>query len=152
LTTSTHPVRATARTARPIIDNVLQHLAELLRGKRRGLGATVERLGLQLLSIPYEWAVRSRNLCYDRGWGRAERAAAPVISVGNRTAGGTGKTPCVEYIASYYRRRQRRVVILSRGYGSSRGPNDEALLLRENLPDVPHLQGPDRVALARRAV
>jgi tetraacyldisaccharide 4'-kinase len=44
------------------------------------------------------------------------------------------------------------VAILSRGYGSDRGPNDEALLLQENLPDVPHLQGADRVALALGAV
>jgi tetraacyldisaccharide 4'-kinase len=44
------------------------------------------------------------------------------------------------------------VAILSRGYGSRRGRNDEALVLEENLPDVPHLQGPDRVALARVAV
>src|SRR5262249_31147228 len=45
-----------------------------------------------------------------------------------------------------------RVAILSRGYGSDQGPNDEALVLEENLPDVPHLQGPDRAALAAVAV
>src|SRR5262249_31150078 len=44
------------------------------------------------------------------------------------------------------------VAILSRGYGSAAGRNDEALVLEENLPDVPHLQGPDRVALAAAAV
>src|SRR5207244_1105540 len=42
--------------------------------------------------------------------------------------------------------------ILSRGYGSREGPNDEAQVLEENLPDVAHLQGPDRVALAGIAV
>src|SRR5262249_38735959 len=42
--------------------------------------------------------------------------------------------------------------ILSRGYGSTSGPNDEALVLEENLPDVPHLQGADRAALAGAAV
>jgi tetraacyldisaccharide 4'-kinase len=45
-----------------------------------------------------------------------------------------------------------RVAVLSRGYGADRGPNDEALVLEENLPDVPHLQGADRVALAGVAV
>src|SRR5437764_3037426 len=44
------------------------------------------------------------------------------------------------------------VAILSRGYGAEHGPNDEALVLEENLPDVPHLQGADRAALARVAV
>ena len=44
------------------------------------------------------------------------------------------------------------MAILSRGYGSSQGRNDEALVLEENLPDVPHLQGADRVALAGVAV
>src|SRR5262249_58524030 len=39
-----------------------------------------------------------------------------------------------------------------RGYGSEQGRNDEALVLEENLPDVPHLQGPDRAALAAAAV
>ena len=44
------------------------------------------------------------------------------------------------------------MAILSRGYGNEGGPNDEALVLEENLPDVPHLQGVDRVELAHTAV
>jgi tetraacyldisaccharide 4'-kinase len=44
------------------------------------------------------------------------------------------------------------VAILSRGYGSDAGRNDEAMVLEENLPDVPHLQGADRVALANTAI
>src|SRR5262249_30979244 len=52
----------------------------------------------------------------------------------------------------FYRQRGLGVAILSRGYGSSQGPNDEALVLEENLPDVPHLQGSDRAALAATAV
>jgi tetraacyldisaccharide 4'-kinase len=113
---------------------------------------TLLRFALWLASLPYGLAVRLRNLAYTRGWRKVERVLVPVVSVGNLTAGGTGKTPCVEYVARYYRRRELAVAILSRGYGSAGGPNDEALLLEENLPDVPHLQGPDRVALARTAV
>src|SRR5205823_12595962 len=79
-------------------------------------------------------------------------AAVPVVSVGNLTAGGTGKTPCVEYVARVYRQWEVRVAVLSRGYGSHGGLNDEALVLEENLPDVPHLQGADRAALAAAAV
>ena len=76
----------------------------------------------------------------------------PVVSVGNLTVGGTGKTPCVEYLARRFREWDVRVAILSRGYGVEHGPNDEALVLEENLPDVPHLQGRDRAALAATAV
>lgn len=76
----------------------------------------------------------------------------PVVSVGNLTLGGTGKTPCVEYVARFYRGLDLRVAVLSRGYGAGAGVNDEALVLEENLPDVPHLQGADRAALARVAV
>jgi tetraacyldisaccharide 4'-kinase len=76
----------------------------------------------------------------------------PVISIGNLTMGGTGKTPCVEYVARRCRDWGLRAVLLSRGYKSTRGRNDEALLLEQNLPDVPHLQGSDRAALASRAV
>lgn len=76
----------------------------------------------------------------------------PVVSVGNLTLGGTGKTPMVEWVARRFRAWGLRVTILSRGYGQDTGMNDEGRVLEENLPDVPHLQGADRVALARAAV
>jgi tetraacyldisaccharide 4'-kinase len=124
----------------------------VISGQARGLGPGAQRAGLWLASVPYCWAVGARNWLYDRGWRRSHRAKVPVVSVGNLTAGGTGKTPCVEYVARYYRRRDHCVAILSRGYGGAGGRNDEALVLEENLPDVPHLQGADRVALAALAV
>ncbi len=89
-----------------------------------------------------------RNAGFDRGWKQIHHAAVPVVSVGNLTLGGTGKTPMVEWLARWYRRRGVRVAILSRGYGQTGGLNDEGRVLEENLPDVPHLQDPDRVALA----
>jgi tetraacyldisaccharide 4'-kinase len=76
----------------------------------------------------------------------------PVVSIGNLTLGGTGKTPCVEYVGRFYSDRNVRTTILSRGYGSEGGRNDEAIILEENLPDVPHLQDSDRVSLANTAV
>jgi tetraacyldisaccharide 4'-kinase len=115
---------------------------------RRGVGPALARLGLRAASMPYGWAVRLRNRLYDQGWKRIVRARVPVVSVGNLTLGGTGKTPCVEYVTRYLAEHGWRAVILSRGYGNNGGRNDEALVLEENLPDVPHLQGPDRVALA----
>ncbi|HZT82310.1 MAG TPA: tetraacyldisaccharide 4'-kinase [Gemmataceae bacterium] len=123
----------------------------LVSGRARGPWPALVRGGLRLASVPYGLGVRLRNGLYDRGWRRVERAPVPVVSVGNLTLGGTGKTPCVEYVARFYRERGLRAAILSRGYGAGAGRNDEALVLEENLPDVPHLQGADRAALARAA-
>jgi tetraacyldisaccharide 4'-kinase len=120
----------------------------LIRGERRGPLAALARLGLWAASWPYRLGVAARNRLYDRGWKTAHQTGVPVVSVGNLTLGGTGKTPCVEYVARFYRDLGLRVATLSRGYGAGHGRNDEAMVLEENLPDVPHLQHPDRVALA----
>jgi tetraacyldisaccharide 4'-kinase len=127
----------------------------LVSGERRGPLAAAARLGLTLASAPYGVGVWWRNRGFDRGRRPVSRAAVPVVSVGNLTLGGTGKTPCVEWVARHYRDRGVQVAILSRGYGAkggATGPNDEALVLEENLPDVPHLQDADRAAAAERAV
>lgn len=124
----------------------------IVRGDARGPIASVARLALSAASRPYGLGVSFRNIAFDRGWKRIHRAEVPVVSVGNLTLGGTGKTPMVEWIARWYRRKGVRVAILSRGYGQDEGMNDEGRVLEENLPDVPHLQGADRVALARAAV
>jgi len=79
----------------------------------------------------------------------------PVISIGNLTTGGTGKTPLVVAIAKLLRQQGKRVALISRGYGASPsnpGRNDEAMELEHRLPDVPHLQAPDRFKIAMIAV
>ncbi|MBX3399842.1 MAG: tetraacyldisaccharide 4'-kinase [Gemmataceae bacterium] len=124
----------------------------IIRGQRPGLGAFAARAGFRLASWPYGLAMRARNALYERGWKRVVRAPVPVVSIGNLTLGGTGKTPCVEYVAARLRDRGLRPAILSRGYGAEHHRNDEAMVLEENLPDVPHLQGRDRAALAMTAV
>ena len=76
-----------------------------------------------------------------------------MISVGNLTTGGTGKTPVVLWLARYFSDRGIRPAILSRGYqGSADGPNDEAQELEWRIPDVPHLQDSDRSGIAKLAV
>lgn len=124
----------------------------IITGKSRGFGPALLRSGLWWARIPYGMAVWTRNRLLDRNILKVTPAQVPVVSVGNLTLGGTGKTPCVEYIARHFRERGEQVVILSRGYGSETGRNDEAMVLEDNLPDVPHLQGADRVALAQTAV
>ncbi len=123
----------------------------LVRGETRGPLATLSRAGLSLASLGYRLGVAARGLAFQRGWKQVHRAGIPVVSVGNLTLGGTGKTPMVEWVARWYRRHDARVAILSRGYGSEGGLNDEGRVLEANLPDVPHLQDRDRVALARIA-
>jgi tetraacyldisaccharide 4'-kinase len=97
--------------------------------------------------------MRARNRRFDTGRSPAIRLPVPVISVGNISLGGTGKTPFVEYLVRWLVKHGRRPVIVSRGYGSRQGrPNDEALELSEKLPGVPQIQSPDRVAAAREAI
>jgi tetraacyldisaccharide 4'-kinase len=125
---------------------------DLVSGRRRGLVPAAARAALRAAEAPYTWAVRWRNRRFDVP-GAVERIAAPVVSVGNLTLGGTGKTPMVEFLARWFRARDVRVTIVSRGYGAEAGArNDEALELEQRLPDVPHLQDADRVAAARLAI
>jgi tetraacyldisaccharide 4'-kinase len=125
----------------------------LISGQRRGMPATLLRGLLRAAEVPYTLAVQWRNRQYDRGRKPVERVDVPVISVGNLTLGGTGKTPLVEWLARWFRQRGVRVTIISRGYGAEAGSqNDEALELEQKLPDVPHVQNPDRVSAAKMAI
>jgi tetraacyldisaccharide 4'-kinase len=108
---------------------------------------------LRLAEVPYALAMSWRNRRYDQGKTAIHRVAVPVVSVGNITLGGTGKTPLVEWIARWYRAHDVRVSIVSRGYRAEEGGrNDEALELEQKLPDVPHVQNADRLAAARIAI
>lgn len=125
----------------------------VVRGEKTGIGSAFLRCLLWFASLPYGWVMQVRNWAYQARWLHSERVAFPVISVGNLTVGGTGKTPAVEWIAGFYRRQDLCVAILSRGYGQADGGlNDEARVLYDNLPDVPHLQGKNRVVLAHTAI
>lgn len=126
---------------------------EIISGRRRGFVAAVVRGLLSIVEIPYSIVVGIRNRRFDRDATRVHRVAVPVISVGNLTLGGTGKTPVVAWLARWFRERDVRVCIVSRGYGAKDGQlNDEARELESRLPDVPHLQNPDRVAAATVAI
>lgn len=100
---------------------------------------------LRALSWPYRLAIAIYNWTYEAKVFSQVRLPVPVISVGNITVGGTGKTPLVEYLAGWLSSEGLKVVILSRGYKAPRGmESDEATLLRQNLPSVPHLIGANR--------
>ncbi|MGL4514169.1 MAG: tetraacyldisaccharide 4'-kinase [Lacipirellulaceae bacterium] len=125
---------------------------DLVSGRRRGVGASLARGGLALAEGPYRAVVWWRNRRYDTRPALAQHAQTPVVSVGNLTLGGTGKTPMVKWVARRLRRGSVRVAIVSRGYGAAqRGSSDEGLELEHALPDVPHLENADRVAAAQLA-
>lgn len=125
---------------------------EIVSGKRRGIGASLLRGTMWLASLGYGVGVTVRNRRYDSQAKGSEKIDVPVISVGNLTLGGTGKTPMVAWLARWFRERDYRVTLISRGYGAEQGAqNDEAKELEQLLPDVPHLQNPDRVAAAKVA-
>ena len=131
----------------------MENFVELLSGQKRGIWASLTRSGLWCASKAYGLAAACRNWAYNRKWLTAQTSPIPVISVGNLTVGGTGKTPAVAMLARYLREKGIRVAIVSRGYGShSEGMNDEAKELDVRLPDVPHFQNPDRIASIRIAV
>ncbi|MEJ5341092.1 MAG: tetraacyldisaccharide 4'-kinase [Thermogutta sp.] len=131
----------------------VENYLRIISGQNRTPRAALLRLGLWPAGALYAAAMVLRNKAYDWRWLRTEQVEVPVISVGNLTLGGTGKTPFVAWLARWFRRHGVRVSIVSRGYGAEKGSrNDEAKALEWALPDVPHLQNPDRVAAARTAI
>lgn len=126
---------------------------DVISGRRKGITAATARTALAAVEPIYAAAINRRNRRYDQAQVEIQHVDVPVISVGNLTLGGTGKTPMVKWLARWLSDRQLQVALISRGYGAKKGvPNDEALELAQALPQVPHLQNPDRVAAARQAV
>jgi tetraacyldisaccharide 4'-kinase len=118
-------------------------------GEAAGLGPAVARAGLTVLSGAYRAGLTAANLCRSLA-GAARRAPCPVLSVGNLTVGGTGKTPMVAYLANLLTAEGYRPLIASRGYGAEADQtNEEAAELALRCPDVPHVQDPDRLRAIR---
>jgi len=117
------------------------------------------------LSLLYQGAIAARNLFYDRGWWGRIALPVPVLSIGNLSLGGSGKTPLVLETVELLRGAGRRPAVVSRGYGrSSRGVlalepdqpaaadllGDEPAMLQQR--GVPVAVGRDRVAAAKLAI
>jgi tetraacyldisaccharide 4'-kinase len=124
-----------------------------LSGERRGVLPALVRCLLLVASGFFRLGGLCRALLYRLGLKKTVRVGRPVISVGNLTAGGTGKTPMVELICERLVERGCKPAIVSRGYGGEPGQlNDEGQLLLRNLPSVPHVQDRDRVRGAEAAI
>jgi tetraacyldisaccharide 4'-kinase len=122
---------------------------------------------LRALSIPYGWATHGRNTLYDRGWLSQRRLPCRVVSIGNLTVGGTGKTPVTIAVTEALLAAGHRVAVLSRGYRRrSRTPRvlvsdgrnilvgpeeagDEPFLIAQRCPRAVVAVGSDRYALGR---
>jgi tetraacyldisaccharide 4'-kinase len=114
------------------------------------------------LSWLYGLGIQLRLLAYRFKWLKSYQPQVPVISIGNLTTGGTGKTPIVIELARGLIRAGKTVVILSRGYGATQpvdysravNPNhgDEAYMVQEQVPEAVVIVGRDRVSTLQRAI
>lgn len=125
----------------------------LISGESVGGLPAVGRGSLLAASLLYRSIVGVRNFAYDHGLKPVERLGVPVISVGNMTTGGTGKTPTVIMIARQLCALGARPAVLTRGYGARCGmESDEVLVIRRQCPDVPVVVDADRVRGGNRAM
>ena len=102
----------------------------------------------------YLFVVTARNALYDAGLLQVRDVGVPVVSVGNLTVGGTGKTPLVIALAQKALGQGRKVAIVARGYGAvadADGNTDEVALMAARVPGAQVVMAPDKLLGARRA-
>src|SRR3982750_1104385 len=112
------------------LENLEQFAIEVILERRHGVRATVLRGILYLLSLVYERLVQLRLTLFRRRIFCERTLGCLVISIGNLTVGGTGKTPIVEKFARALQTGGRQVAILSRGYKSVPKSTSRTLLDR----------------------
>ncbi|PCJ62123.1 MAG: tetraacyldisaccharide 4'-kinase [Planctomycetota bacterium] len=89
------------------------------------------RFLFQLLSYPVALISCLRNSLYKFGLIKKEKIDRPVISIGNISLGGTGKTPCCIYLLEIIIKKQNQVALISRGYG-----DDESMIYQKKFPNI----------------
>ena len=129
-------------------------MLRVMSGEDRDVVAHALRAAANVGVPPYRAVVAARNLMYGTRLRGAKRLGRPTISVGNLTAGGTGKTPMVIELVDRLRAMGHRPAVLLRGYEpgglESKQGSDEAAVLRGAFGgDVPVCPNPSRVAAAK---
>jgi tetraacyldisaccharide 4'-kinase len=125
----------------------------LVSGADNSFAKRLLRFLLGIVSAAYQMAVALRNFCYDKHLLRSYRADAPVISVGNITTGGTGKTPLVIWLCGSLGKRAIKCTVLTRGYKTQSGKlADEPAIIAKSCPAAKVIVNPDRVSAANKAV
>ena len=116
---------------------------KLISGQTKGPAAALLRLLLAIISLLYASVIRFRNFMYCKGWLKTNHMEKPVISIGNITTGGTGKTPLVIWLCNLLAEKNISCAILTRGYKTTKDSvlkvrkcEDEPALLAENCPDA----------------
>ena len=136
------------------LDDLELYLLEVMEGRRRGLGPELLRAVATAGSWLFAAGAGLRRTLYARGILKRHRAPLPVISVGNLTVGGAGKTPFAAYLAGGLAARNRPVALVARGYRSGGGPdriNDEMEMLGRQAPGLIRVANPNRLAACLRA-
>src|SRR5688500_1773583 len=118
----------------PLVHN--SYLHRVISNQERGIAASALRSGLRIGEFFYTSATTLRNKLYDANILRAHHLPIPVISIGNITAGGTGKTPFVRYLATKLKQNGFHLAILMRGYHrTTTGISDEQSVLTDQLKE-----------------
>jgi tetraacyldisaccharide 4'-kinase len=146
------------------VSNVRERVTRVWHG---GIGPTAARV-LGVASGGYRGLLGAREWLYARGVLASRAVGVPVVSIGNLTVGGTGKTPAVELAVRTLKELGHRPAVLSRGYGrrghsiqvvadavstlDAEEAGDEPFVLARRLPGVPVVVGPNRHAAGRYAV
>ena len=125
----------------------------LIAGANEGFGRSLLRFLLRLVSVAYKAVVGLRNFCYDKHLLRMISIGVPVISVGNITTGGTGKTPLVIWLCGVLEKRSLKCAVLTRGYkASGAGFADEPVVLARSCPGANVVVNSDRARGAQKAI
>ncbi len=126
---------------------------KLISGETTGAIAAVGRLGLAVAAKVYSPVVTVRNRLYSKRWLKIHTVGAAVISVGNITVGGTGKTPLVIWLYNFLQQKNISCAILTRGYKTGHDKlSDEPAILAKNCPQAKIIVNADRVTGAEKAV
>lgn len=132
------------------MDYLRKYIEKVIKKEEKGRLAAVVRALLFLLSIIYSQLAKLRAALYQNNILKKEEAEIPVISIGNITTGGTGKTPFTAFLAEKLKE-DYKVAVISRGYGASQDVEEPFLIKKEKKLRAEAAQAGDELfMLARR--